>query len=105
MYYLTMCLVVMFLATAITRSLPFLFVDRIRNNDRVIAVGKCLPAAVMLLLCLQCLSGVKYLQYPFGIPDIMASVAVVLIQVIQKNSLLSISVGTLVYGFLMHILT
>ena len=104
MRYLIGCVCTLFLSTALTRSVPFLFVDRLRRNPRVLLVRKWLPASVMLLLCLQSLSHIKFKDYPYGLPEILGSVIVLWLHQARRNALLSIAAGTTVYGLALHFL-
>ncbi|WP_306599947.1 branched-chain amino acid transporter permease [Geothrix sp. 21YS21S-2] len=98
MRYLIGGLGVMFLTTALTRTLPFLLAARLGARPRLRNLGRKLPAAIMVLLSLQSLSEVDYLRYPHGLPEILASGVVLAVHGLGRNSLLSISVGTLAYA-------
>ncbi|BDU74353.1 hypothetical protein METEAL_35270 [Mesoterricola silvestris] len=56
----------------------------------------------MLLLCIQCLSAVGYRHYPYGFPDLTASAVVLAVHSRFRNSLVSIALGTLVYGLMVQ---
>jgi len=101
--YLMSCLGVMFVTTALTRTVPFLFAERLGAHPRFQVLGKQLPASIMVLLSIQCLCEVDYLQYPYGLCELLASGLVLALHSRLRNSLLSIGAGTLAYGLLTHL--
>ena len=92
-------------ATVITRFLPFvLFPKGKKVPSFVVYLGKILPFAAIGLLVVSCFSGVSFLSYPYGLPEIICVAAAALIQWKKKNTLLSISVSTVMYMVIMHLI-
>ncbi len=90
-------------ATIITRFLPFvLFPKGKKVPDFIVYLGKILPFAAMGLLVVSCFSGVSFLSYPYGLPEIICVVLAALLHWKKKNTLLSISVSTVLYMFLIR---
>ncbi|MEE1042162.1 MAG: AzlD domain-containing protein, partial [Lachnospiraceae bacterium] len=58
------------------------------------------PPAIIGMLVIYCLKDVNCTAAPFGLPELIASVCVVGLQVWRRNSLLSILAGTILYMFL-----
>lgn len=96
--------VVLAVATMITRFLPFLiFPAGKKVPDYVEYLGKTLPYATMGLLVVYCLKGVNFTAVPYGLPEILAVAAIVVIHWWKGNSLLSIGAGTVFYMFLVQV--
>mgnify|MGYP000312818654 CR=1 FL=1 len=90
--------------TLVTRALPFLL---FRNPERtpraVVYLGKVLPPATMAMLVVYCLKGVSVTAWPFGLPELIAVAAVVLLHLWKRNNLLSICGGTVLYMVLIQV--
>lgn len=105
MHNLDMFLIVLTCAccTFLTRALPFLiFRDADRIPLRLRYVSQKLPLAIMLLLVLFCLKDTLFLQYPYGLPQVIAVVAVILLHIWKRNMIISIAGGTLLYMVLLQ---
>ena len=91
-------------ATFFTRALPFAV---FRKGDKVPPIvnylGKVLPPAVIGMLVVYCLRAVNVTAAPFGFPELIACVTVVVLHVWKRNNLLSIGVGTVLYMFLVQV--
>lgn len=91
------------LATLFIRFLPFLvFRDPSKTPAWVQYLSRVLPAAVMALLAVYCLKGVRFDSSAHYLPALIASGAVVALQAFKKNTLLSICVGTVLYMILIQ---
>ena len=89
--------------TALLRFLPFLVFGN-RETPRFVAyLGKVLPFSVMGMLCVYCLKGVSFAAMPFGIPEAVSVLAVVLLHLWRRNTLLSIIGGTACYMLLVQL--
>lgn len=101
-YVLVLC---MALATMLVRFLPFLlFHDEKSTPAYIMYLGKVLPGAVIGMLVVYCLRDTVITAFPWGIPEIAASAAVIILQAKTHRSLLSILSGTLTYMLLIHLL-
>ncbi len=87
---------VMAIGTILLRFLPFLI---IRNDPpRFISyLGRVLPPAIIGMLVIYCLKDVSITGTSHGIPELIAVMCVVGIQVLKRNTILSILSGTVVY--------
>lgn len=84
--------------TQITRWLPFwLFPENKEPPPVVTYLGRVLPASMMGLLVVYCLKGVTWTAPPYGLPELLAILAVVLLHRWRGNVLLSIAGGTALY--------
>ena len=93
---------VMAVMTFLTRALPFLLFDRGDHPPKIVLyLGRVLPPAIIAMLIVYCYCS-SYRNTTFaaggwGIPEAVASLAVVLLQMWKRNPLLSIMVGTAIY--------
>ena len=89
--------------TQITRWLPFwLFPESKKPPAAVEYLGRALPAAMMGLLVIYCLKGVRWTAAPHGAPELIALAAVAVLHRWKGNVLLSIAGGTVLYMFLVQ---
>jgi|Cm1ome_4_1110797.scaffolds.fasta_scaffold05888_3 branched-subunit amino acid transport protein AzlD len=107
MYLTPMQTLLMILAVAagtqLTRWLPFLLFPEDRRPPAVVTyLGRVLPAAVMGLLVVYCLKSVSVFQAPYGLPELVAVAAVVILHKWKGNVLLSIAGGTVLYMLLVQ---
>lgn len=96
-------IVVMAAVTALLRFLPFLIWNGKRKTPKVIVyLGRVLPYSIMAMLVVYCLKDISFFQKPFGIPEILASIVVILVHLWKRNTLFSIILGTAVYMILIQ---
>ena len=89
------------LATMLTRFLPFILFPAGKKTPAFVSyIGKVLPAAVFGLLVVYCLKGVHLFSWPFGLPELIAVVAVLHLK--WRQMLVSIAGGTIVYMLLVQ---
>jgi len=99
---LAIILVVAFITLG-TRALPFLLFRNAASIPRFITyLGEVLPFAIMGMLIVYCLKSVSVFAYPFGIPELIAVVVVVLLHLWKRNTLFSVGVGTILYMLLVQ---
>ena len=91
--------------TALIRFLPFLIFPEGKEPPAVIArMTRLLPPAVIGMLVVYCLSGIRPLEYPHRIPELLACAAVAGLHAWKRNTLLSILTGTVLYMFLVQVI-
>lgn len=91
------------LVTIALRFLPFLIFGEDRKTPPLVAfLGQVLPYAIMGMLVVYCLKDVDITAAPFGIPEAIGCIAVALLHVWKRNTLLSIGLGTVCYMFLVQ---
>lgn len=89
--------------TFFIRALPFLlFPGNKKTPSYILYLGKVLPYAIIGMLVVYCFKAVSLIQAPFGLPELIAGVAVVILHVWKRNTLISIGGGTLLYMFLVQ---
>lgn len=92
------------LGTQITRWLPFLlFPEKKEPPKTVLYLGRVLPPAMMGLLVVYCFKSVDFLSGSHGLPELLATAAVVGLHRWKRNVLLSIAGGTAVYMVLLRL--
>ena len=92
------------LGTLFLRAAPFLLFRNAEKTPKIILyLGRVLPAALMGMLVVYCLKDVQLLSFPHGLPEVIAIVAVVLLHLWRRNSLLSIGGGTALYMILVQL--
>ena len=91
------------LVTIALRFLPFLIFGEDRKTPPLVAfLGQVLPYAIMGMLVVYCLKDVDITAAPFGIPEAIGCIAVALLHVWKRNTLLSIGLGTVCYMLLVQ---
>ena len=99
-------IMVIAVATAVTvllRFLPFIVFSGDKETPKVITyLGKVLPYAIMAMLVVYCLKGTVVTAFPYGIPEAISCVAVVLLHLWKRNTLISIVGGTICYMLLVQ---
>lgn len=91
------------LCTLLTRALPFVIFGGKREVPQVIRyLGRMLPPAIMAILVVYCMKGVDFLGGNHGLPEMIASLVVVLMHLWKRNTLLSIGTGTVCYMILVQ---
>ena len=96
--------IVIAFVTFLTRVLPFIIFPGSKQTPPFITwLGKVLPCAVMGMLVIYCLKSVSILTFPYGIPELIAIVLVILVHKWKHNLLLSIVGGTVVYMLLVQL--
>ena len=88
--------------TMLLRFLPFA-VFRKKVPDYVVYLGQVLPPAIIGMLVVYCLRNTPVLTAPFGMPELIAAIVIIILQVWKRRSLLSILSGTVVYMLLVQL--
>ena len=97
-------IIVMTMATVLTRFVPFfLFKNSKSNNSYISYLGKVLPFSTIGLLVVYCLRDVDFIASPHGIPESISVLAIAIVHYWKENTLLSIGLGTLIYMVLVQI--
>ena len=89
--------------TALLRFLPFTVFEK-KVPAPVAYLGKVLPFAIMAMLVVYCLRDTSFLTAPYGIPEALAVLAVVILHKWKHHTLLSILGGTAVYMVLVQVI-
>ena len=92
---------VMAAVTILLRFLPFAVIRK-ETPPYIAYLGRVLPPAIIGMLVIYCLRDISPLEKPFGLPELIAAVCVVCAQVLKRNSLISILVGSVIYMVMVH---
>ena len=91
------------IATFTTRAASFLVFPKGKEvPPKVIFIGKVLPPAIIGMLVVYCLRSTSVLAYPYGIPELIAGMTVVILHLWKRNIFLSIGAGTILYMVLVQ---
>ena len=94
---------IMSLLTFFVRGLPFLlFSGKSKTPAYIMYLGKVLPYAIIGMLVVYCFKNVSLLQTPFGLPELIAILFIVVLHKWKKSTLLSIGGGTVFYMVLVQ---
>lgn len=97
-------ILIMAAITFLIRALPFLLFPGNKKTPAYISyLGEVLPFAIIGMLVVYCFKDTQVLSAPFGVPELITTVAIVAVHVWKRNTLLSIGGGTLLYMFLVQI--
>ncbi len=91
------------LVTMGLRFLPFYLFGGKRKTPEIVAyLGRVLPYAIMGMLVIYCFKNISVIAKPYGLPEILAGVIVVLLHLWKRNTLFSIVSGTVTYMLLIQ---
>lgn len=98
-------ILVVALCTMLTRFAPFLAFPAGRKRPAIILyLSRALPPAVIGLLVVYCFRQVQPALYPHGLPELLATAAVVASYLWRRSTMLSIALGTLCYMILIRLM-
>ncbi len=101
--YALIQIALMAIITAAIRFMPFaLFPEGRKRPEFITYLGTVLPYAIIGMLVIYCFKDTNFLQYPHGIPAVIAGVSVVLLHIWKSNTLLSVFGGTAIYMILIN---
>lgn len=96
-------ILIMAAVTAVLRFIPFvLFPEGKKRPEFISYLGTVLPYAIIGMLVVYCFKNISFMQYPYGLPAIIAGAVVVLLHVLKRNTLLSVFGGTACYMLLIN---
>lgn len=98
-------IIVISIATSLTRFIPFLI---FRNEEKipkyVLYLGDTLPFAITGFLVAYCLKDTVIFAYPYAIPELISITFIIALHLYKKNTLLSVTLGTIMYMILVNII-
>jgi branched-subunit amino acid transport protein AzlD len=84
--------------TVLTRALPFLALERLRDRAWLQFLSRRLPSAVLTLLLIYVLRDVTLASAAGWLPETLGVVVTATLQFWTRNPLISIAAGTVVYA-------
>ena len=101
---LLLTILVIAAVTAALRFIPFVVFSGDKKTPEIITyLGKVLPYSIMAMLVVYCLKSVNLLSFPFGMPELIGVISVVLLHIWKRNTLISIAGGTVCYMLLIQL--
>lgn len=98
-------ILVMAALTFAIRGLPFLlFPGNKKTPPYIMYLGRVLPYAIIAMLVVYCLKEVSIISAPYGLPELIAIVCIILVHLWKRNTLLSVGGGTLLYMLLVQVI-
>lgn len=85
------------------RAFPFLFFGRHVPPRWLLYLGSVLPSAIIAMLVVYCFRSTPITAAPHGLPELLASAAVIALHVWKRSNLLSILAGTVLYMYLVQV--
>jgi len=96
-------IITMAITTFATRALPFFLFPSGKKTPKIITyLGKVLPYAIIGMLIIYCIKSISLTASPYGLPELIAILFVVLVHKWKHNLLLSIGGGTILYMVLIQ---
>lgn len=96
-------LAIVIIATVLTRFLPYLaFPEGKKIPDFVRYLGRYLGPAVFGMLVVYCFKNVSFTSGSHGIPELLASAAVILLYLWKRNMVVPLAGGTILYMILVQ---
>jgi branched-subunit amino acid transport protein AzlD len=93
------------LITFLLRVIPFmLFPANKKTPKYIVCLSTVLPYAIIGMLIVYCLKAVSVSSFPFGLPEFISIIFIVIIHTWKKNALFSIGGGTILYMLLTQLI-
>lgn len=100
--FIIICMVT--LGTMTTRFLPFIIFKKTNSENSYISyLGQVLPFAAIGLIVVYCLKDISFKSSTLWVPELIAVTATSVIHYLKENTLLSISIGTIIYMILVQV--
>lgn len=96
--YLIAVVAVAAVITIALRALPFAMTATLRSSALIADLARHLPAGVMIILVVHLLSDVPLDRPLVALRELVPVVVTVVVHLWHRNALLSMAVGTVVYG-------
>ena len=100
--YAIMVILTVSVTTFMIRAFPFIVFGKGNPPNIVLYIGKVISPAAIAMLIVYCFNNVNPVNFPHGIPELIATAVTVGLHLWWKNSLLSILIGTVVYMLLVQ---
>ena len=92
---------VMSIGTILLRGLPFVIFRR-HTPSYIVYLGRVLPPALIGMLVVYCMKDLNFSATPYGLPELIAALCVVGLQLWKRSSIVSILGGTAIYMLLVQ---
>jgi len=96
-------ILVMAVITFFLRATPFiLFPAHIETPAFIVKLSTLMPRAMVGFLVIYCFKNVSFTVSGDWVPELIAVIAIVAVHLFKRNTLISISVGTVIYIVLVN---
>lgn len=102
--YLIVAIVIAFVATFLTRVIPFLLYAKKELGETIKFIELSMPLMIMVILIFYALKDIKFLEYPYGAPELICIVIAGILHIRFRSALFSIVVATVSYMLFIQIL-
>lgn len=103
LFYFVTIIAIVATVTWLTRAIPYiLFGGQKELPETVEYLGNVLPASIMIILVIYCLRNINLTAFPFGLAELISVAVVILAQIIKKDSIFSMILGTICYMVLIR---
>lgn len=102
--YLLIGIIIAFLATFLTRIIPFIIFAKRKPGKTLKYIEIYLPVMIMIILVFYALRNVIFSAYPFGLPEIIGVIVAAGIHLMFRQALLSIILATAIYMYIIQTL-
>jgi branched-subunit amino acid transport protein AzlD len=102
--YILGAVLAMAAVTVACRATPFVFFMKRRPPKVVDYLQKYIPPMIMTVLVLGSYKNLSLAAWPYGIPEIVAGLAVAALHLWKRNTLVSIFGGTALYMILIRVM-
>ena len=86
------------------RAFPFALFSKHDVPAALKFIEKSLPPLIIAVLLVYCFKDLDFAERPFGMPNFIALVAVALLHIWKKNSMISIFGGTILFMILSRVM-
>jgi len=98
-------ILVMAVITFLLRATPFiLFPAHIKTPAFIVKISTLMPRAMVGFLVIYCFKNISFTASGDWIPELISVFAIVAVHLFKRNTLVSISVGTVIYIVLVNVL-
>ena len=100
MFYQIVTILIAAVATLLTRFLPFIIFKGKKIPKALDYLGFALPASVFGMILVYALKDTVVLSYPFAIPEVLGLLVTTVVYLCERETLLCMALGAVVYMFL-----
>ena len=100
--YALVIIAALFIMSLLTRGLPFVFSQFLKNSKALRLVGNDLPGYIMVLLVIFEVGIKQFNHYPYALPALLALALLTVVHLWRRHVLLSMMTGSVVYLLLGH---
>jgi branched-subunit amino acid transport protein AzlD len=100
-YEILLVILVMAVVSFILNALPFYTLHSLKDHPFILYLSRMMPACVVFILVIFSYMALTFIEFPYGIPEVIAGFCVIGIHLKFKNMLLSMGSGIAIFYFLL----